>query len=136
MASVFLTGTARGLGVKLEVAQELGLRTVQLHVPMRQDRTTEATRAILRRLEVLGLSLTAVFAGFPGESYADIPSVTRTVGLVPFETRQQRLVEMFQVANFAKQLNCSVVALHLGALPHDRTDKVYGDVLEATAQAL
>ena len=57
--------------------------------------------------------MTAVFGGFEGESYADIPTVERTVGLVPPDTRAARLVEMKEIADFARLLECDVVGLHL-----------------------
>lgn len=107
-----------GLGVRLEVAQELGIPTIQLHAPSAATRTEEHAERFLRRLQELGISLTAVFGGFEGESYADIPTTQRTVGLVPPDTRAQRTAEMQQIADFARRLGCSVVALHLGFIPH------------------
>ena len=83
-----------GLGVKLEVAQELGVSTIQLHAPAKATRTPQQARQFLDRLSSMGIRLTAVFGGFDGESYADIPTVTRTVGLVPPETRAARTREM------------------------------------------
>ena len=68
--------------------------------------------------EELGVTPTAVLGGFEGESYADIPTVVKTVGLVPPETRAARTQEMKEIADFAKLLGCSVVALHLGFIPH------------------
>ena len=38
----------------------------------------------------MGIRITVVFGGFEGESYADIPTVARTVGLVPPATRAAR----------------------------------------------
>lgn len=121
-----------GLGVKLEVAQELGVPTIQLHAPHRGTRTPEAARAFLERLKQANITLTAVFGGFEGESYADIPTVVRTVGLVPRETRAARLREMKEIADFARLLGCKVVALHLGFVPHDTTDPLYAEVLAVT----
>lgn len=121
-----------GLGVKLEVAHELGVPTIQLHAPHRATRTPENARRFLARLGELGIRLTAVFGGFEGESYADIPTVARTVGLVPPATRAARLAEMKEIADFAKQLDCSVVALHLGFVPHDRNVALYREVLDVT----
>ena len=72
----------------------------------------------MERLSNLGIELTAVFGGFEGESYADIPTTQRTVGLVPLETRAARTAEMKEIADFAHHLKCSVVALHLGFIPH------------------
>lgn len=121
-----------GLGVKLEVAHELGVPTIQLHAPHRATRTPENARRFLARLGELGIRLTAVFGGFEGESYADIPTVVRTVGLVPPSTRAARLAEMKEIADFAKLLDCNVVALHLGFVPHDRAAPLYGEVLAVT----
>ncbi|MBX7168799.1 MAG: sugar phosphate isomerase/epimerase [Pirellulales bacterium] len=123
-----------GLGVRLEVAHELGVPTIQLHAPSRSHRTPAAADAFLQRLRGYGITLTAVFGGFAGESYADIPTVVRTVGLVPPETRAARLAEMKEIADFARHLGVSVVALHLGFVPHDRHDPLYAGVLEVTRE--
>lgn len=121
-----------GLGVKLEVAHALGVPTIQLHAPEKSTRTAEHARRFLDRLGELNLRLTAVFGGFVGESYADIPTVTRTVGLVPPETRAERTTEMKEIADFARRLGCNVVAFHLGFVPHDATDPLYQQVLDVT----
>ena len=126
------TSVDAGLGVKLEVAHELGVPTIQLHAPAASTRTPENADRFLRRLSDLGITLTAVFGGFEGESYADIPTVSRTVGLVPPETRAARTQEMKEIADFAKLLGCPVVALHLGFIPHDSSDPMYSEVIEVT----
>lgn len=126
------TSIDAGLGVKLEVAHELGVPTIQLHAPARETRTRAHAEAFLARLRQLGITLTAVFGGFEGESYADIPTVSRTVGLVPPETRRERTAEMKEIADFAHVLGCQVVALHLGFVPHDAHDPLYAEVLEVT----
>ena len=123
-----------GLGVKLEVASELGIPTIQLHAPAQETRTPENAEAFLARLAELGITLTAVFGGFEGESYADIPTVEKTVGLVPGETRAARTQEMKEIADFAKLLNCSVVALHLGFVPHDTSCELYQEILGITRE--
>ncbi len=121
-----------GLGVKLEVVRELGVPTIQLHAPEQKTRTPEQAQAFLGRLKEAGITLTAVFGGFEGESYADIPTVLKTVGLVPPETRAARTQEMKEIADFARLLGCAVVALHLGFVPHDKSDPLYAEVLEVT----
>lgn len=123
-----------GLGVKLEVAQELGVPTIQLHAPAQTTRTEENAKKFLQRLAELNIQLTAVFGGFEGESYADIPTVVKTVGLVPPETRAARTQEMKEIADFARLLDCDVVALHLGFIPHDTSEPLYGEVLEVTRE--
>jgi len=123
-----------GLGIKLEVLRELGVPTVQIHAPSREKRTADEARSYLERLAEMQIAVTALFGGFEGESYADIPTVARTVGLVPPETRADRLAEMREISDFAKWLDCSVVALHLGFVPHDASDPLYADVLAVTRE--
>lgn len=128
------TSIDAGLGVKLEVAQELGVPTIQLHAPAKETRTPENADEFHAKLSELGITLSAVFGGFEGESYADIPTVVRTIGLVPAETRAERTQEMKEIADFARLLGCDVVALHLGFIPHDTNDPLYKDVLEVTRE--
>ncbi len=130
------TSVDAGLGVKLEVAHELGVPTIQLHAPAQATRTQENADKFLARLKELNIQLTAVFGGFEGESYADIPTVVKTVGLVPPETRAARTQEMKEISDFARMLDCDVVALHLGFIPHDTSDPLYQEVLEVTRDVL
>ncbi len=128
------TSIDAGLGVKLEVAAELGIPTIQLHAPHRATRTPESAEKFLARLEELKIRLTAVFGGFEGESYADIPTVERTVGLMPEATRASRLQEMREISDFTRLLGCDVIALHLGFVPHDTKSTAYNDIVEVTRQ--
>ncbi len=123
-----------GLGVKLEVARELGVPTIQLHAPHAASRTPEKARAFLDKLREYGLTLTAVFGGFDGESYADIPTTARTVGLVPAETRAARLKEMKEISDFTKLLGCNVIALHVGFVPHDDRSPLFDEVVAVTRE--
>lgn len=121
-----------GLGVQLEVARELGVPTIQLHAPHAGSRTPEKAQAFLAKLKEYGLTLTVVFGGFEGESYADIPTVVRTVGLVPPETRAARLQEMKEISDFAKLLGCKAVGLHIGFVPHDTSTGAFKDIVAVT----
>ena len=102
------TSIDAGFGVKLETAHELGLTTIAPRSWLNSDfneRAAELSPAAragqndslektdrLMELEreavtfqtgmrALGIALTAVFGGFEGESYADIQTVVRSVGL-------------------------------------------------------
>lgn len=125
-----------GLGVHLEVAQELGVPTIQVHAPHAGTRTPAAAAAFLQRCQAAGITITAVFGGFEGESYADIATTARTVGLVPRETRAARLQEMKEISDFTKLLGCPTVALHIGFVPHDTSSPDYIDLLHTTRDLL
>ena len=121
-----------GLGVQLDVARDLGVTTIHLHTPRPESRTAKRIDEFCRQLDDLAITVTCVFGGFEGESYADIPTVGRTVGLVPAETRAERTTELKSIADFARQLGVDVVGVHIGCVPHDSNDATYRDVLAAT----
>jgi sugar phosphate isomerase/epimerase len=123
-----------GLGVRLEVVRELGVPTIQLHAPSQATRTKRQATEFLARLDDFGIRITAVFGGFEGESYADIPTVARTVGLVPPATRAARLVEMKEISDFARILGVAAVGLHIGFVPHDPGDPLHREVVAVTRE--
>ena len=123
-----------GLGVKLDIAHELGVPTIHLHAPHEETRTKQHAERFLARLKELGIRISVVFAGFEGESYADIPTVSRTVGLVPAETRAARLVELKAISDFARLLGVDAVGLHIGFVPHDTADPRHCDVVAVTRE--
>ena len=121
-----------GLGVHLDVVRELGVTTVHLHTPHRESRTPERIAAFRHQLEELGVRVTCVFAGFAGESYADIPTVKATVGIVPSATRQERVAELREIGDFAHALGVDTVGLHIGFVPHNADDPDYQEVVALT----
>jgi sugar phosphate isomerase/epimerase len=123
-----------GMGVQLDVAHELAVPTIHLHTPQKATRTEQHAEAFLKRLAELNITVSCVFGGFEGESYADIPTVKQTVGLVPPETRAARTAELKEIADFAKRLGVDVVGLHVGFVPHDSADPEYQDVVAVTQQ--
>jgi sugar phosphate isomerase/epimerase len=130
------TSVDAGLGVHLDVAQELGVPTVQIHAPHKETRTAKVADEFLKKTKAAGITVTAVFGGFEGESYADIPTTVGTVGLVPRATRAARLAEMTEISDFAKLLGCDTVALHIGFVPADRQGADYKDLLNCTRDLL
>lgn len=132
---VFMSVDA-GLGVHLEVAQELKIPTAQLHTPHRASRTPAHAEAFRKKCDAAGITLTCMFGGFEGESYADIATTARTVGLVPESTRAARLAEMKEIADFGKSLGLSAIGMHIGFVPSDRQSSSYRGLVDATRELL
>lgn len=130
------TSIDAGLGVHLDVAQELGVPTVQIHAPHQETRNQAAADAFLTKCRAAGITVTAVFGGFEGESYASIAETARTVGLVPPATRAARCQEMKEISDFTRMLGCPVVALHIGFVPEDRQGSDYRDLIAVTRDLL
>lgn len=130
------TSIDAGLGVHLDVAQELKIPTVQIHAPHRETRNPQAAEAFLGRCRQAGITLTCVFGGFFGESYADIATTARTVGLVPEETRAARVKEMKEISDFTQLLGCNTLGMHIGFVPEDRGGAGYRGLLDCTRDLL
>ncbi|MBQ18428.1 MAG: Fe-S cluster assembly protein HesB [Planctomycetaceae bacterium] len=130
------TSIDAGLGVHLGVAAELNVPSVQIHAPHKDTRSPEAAAEFLGKCADAGITVTAVFGGFEGESYADIPTTVRTVGLVPEETRAARIQEMKEISDFTALLGCDTVALHIGFVPEDRSGESYRGLIDGTRDLL
>ena len=118
----------------LEAVRQLGIPTVQVSYPGHLD-TEEGVAAIKAACAETGVEITTVFCGYAGESYADIPTVQRTVGLVPPETRAERLAVTARIADFARRLGVARVAAHIGFVPEEPADALYGESV-STIRAL
>ncbi|MEW6355269.1 MAG: sugar phosphate isomerase/epimerase family protein [Planctomycetota bacterium] len=128
------TSVGAGLGAGLDAVKELGVPTVQLHAPHKDMATAEKAAEFKKQFDDAGVKVTVVFSGFEGESYADIPTVKKTVGLVPPETRTARLKIAKRNADFAKGLGCDALGMHLGFIPEDKSDPNRAAVIKATRQ--
>jgi sugar phosphate isomerase/epimerase len=129
------TSIDAGLGVHLDVAKELGIPSVQIHAPHAGTRNAAAAEKFLKRCSDAGITISCVFCGFEGESYADIPTTARTVGLVPEATRAARLQEAKEIADFARLLGCGAVGMHIGFVP-DKASASYASLLTGTRDLL
>ena len=123
-----------GLGVAWDVIKELKVPTIQLHAPHSGGRDKAAAEALKAQLDEAGVVCTAVFGGFEGESYADIPTVEKTIGLMPESTRASRLAEMKEISDFAAALGTDTIALHLGFIPEDHDDPQFAAIVDVTRE--
>ena len=128
------TSTDAGLGVRLDVAKELAIPTVQLHAPSAAARGEADAATFMAALDDADILLTCVFAGFEGETYESIPAAARTVGLVPRDTREARAAELCAISDYAELLRSPAVGLHVGFVPHDRAGEDYKDLVSVVAR--
>lgn len=119
-----------GLGVSLEVVRDLGIKTIQLHTPHKASRTPEKAKEFTQKLADYGITITTVFCGFDGESYASIAKTAETVGFVPKATREERLKEAREIADFAHLLGVKAIGSHIGFVPHNKTDSDYAQIVD------
>jgi sugar phosphate isomerase/epimerase len=118
----------------LEMVRSLGVRYGQLGIPGGMRLTDAAAAQWKTAIEGLGLTLVTVFAAYEGEDYADIPSVARSVGFIPPDTRDARLARTLAVSDFAAQLGVASIACHVGFVPEDATHPDYVAVRQMVRQ--
>src|SRR5690242_4378817 len=83
----------------LDDVRGLGVRCGQLGVPGGMELTGAAVSEWKRALENPPFTVVTVVASYEGESYADIPTVQRTVGFIPHNTRNQREQRTLEVSD-------------------------------------
>ncbi|MDA1192028.1 MAG: sugar phosphate isomerase/epimerase, partial [Candidatus Poribacteria bacterium] len=54
----------------------------------------------------------------------------RTVGYVPAETRAERVEKTYAISEFAKGLGVDAIAAHIGFVPEDHNDPLFGAMVE------
>jgi sugar phosphate isomerase/epimerase len=112
-------------GQTLRDVKALGVRCGQLGVPGDMPLDAEAAEAWKNALEREQFTLVTVFAAYTGESYADVPTVQRTVGFIPRDMRQEREKRTYEISDFAARLGVGSIACHIGFVPEDARDPDY-----------
>ena len=104
---------------RLAEIKSLGVRCGQLGIPGGLDLTDSVAADWREALEQEQFTLVTVFAAYDGESYTDIPTVQRTVGFIPRESREEREKRTYQVSDLAAALDVRSIACHIGFVPED-----------------
>jgi sugar phosphate isomerase/epimerase len=113
----------------MQAVRDLDIPTVQIGYSPSLDNDA-GIAAIRDACAETGIEITTVFCGFAGESYADIPTVQATVGLVPPQTRAERLQVTKRIAAFAHRLGVVRVAAHIGFVPEEAADPLYAEIVQ------
>lgn len=111
----------------------LGVRCGQLGIPGELP-LAQAGTLWRTALEAEHFTLVTVFCAYVGESYADIPTVERTVGFIPRETRDERVARTLAVSDFAREIGVASIACHVGFIPEDSANPDYVAVREVVRQ--
>ena len=105
---------------QLRHVRDLGFNNVQIHAPSEDVlEDPNGSAALIRDIQAVGIQITTVFAGFSGESYADIPAVKDTVGYLNPSMREERIRITERISDFARALGVDKVAAHIGFVPED-----------------
>lgn len=117
----------------LQAVRDIEIPTIQTGYSPALDNDA-GIKAIQDACAKTGIEITTVFCGYAGESYADIPTVQATVGLVPPQTRAQRLKDTERIAAFAGRLGVTRVAAHIGFVPEETDDPLYAEIVQTVQE--
>lgn len=109
---------------------DVGVDNAQMGRPPDEYLSGPKFDELKKAIDDAGVAITTVFCGYDGESYADIPTVQKTVGLVNRETRAERLEKTFEIADFAERLGVNRIAAHIGFVPEDTSDPLYAETVD------
>ena len=107
----------------LAALTQLGIHSGQLGIP--GDLDLSCAPAWREALLAARFRVYTVFAAYRGESYADIPTVQRTVGYIPPATRKERESRTLAVSDFAAAIGAPGIATHIGFVPETPDDPDY-----------
>jgi sugar phosphate isomerase/epimerase len=105
----------------LRSVKSMGIRCGQLGVPgdLPLKGAADKWKKVLADEE---FTVGTVFAAYTGENYADVPTVLRTVGFIPPETRAEREERTKEVIDFGAALGVPSFACHIGLVPEEKED--------------
>jgi L-ribulose-5-phosphate 3-epimerase len=108
-----------------------GVRAGQLGFPGEMSLEGAAEKWDAALTEEHFTAITAV-CSYVGEDYKDIPTVQQTVGLVPENTRADRIARTKAVSDVARKLGIDSVACHIGFVSHDFGSRSYAAIRDVT----
>jgi sugar phosphate isomerase/epimerase len=115
---------------------EFGLPTCQLACWNITLYTDESAKKVKDACEKHGVEVSSVWAGYPGEAVWDFIDGPKTIGLVPDETRAERVEALKKGADFAVKIGVDNITSHVGFLPENPNNPVYKATVEALKQVV
>jgi len=111
----------------LAIKERLSLKLVHLGF---FDDSYKDPGSIIKAVEDSGLEVSATCVGFPGEDYATIQKIAETGGYKPDGDWESRFAKTVAVADITKQLDVELLSVHIGFVPHDRSDPKYAVMID------
>jgi sugar phosphate isomerase/epimerase len=118
-------------GPVLGSASEMGLKVVQLCCWNETLFTSARAAEIRAEADAAGITITSLWAGWPGPTVWDFVDGPLTLGLVPAEYRAERVAALKKAGEFARVLGVPAIVTHLGFIPENAKDPLFEEVVAA-----
>jgi len=82
----------------------------------------------------LGVTIAAVWAGYPGPTKWNFIEGPATIGLVPSRYRKRRVAALKRAAEFAARVGAPAIVTHCGFIPEDPNHRLYPPTVAAIGE--
>ena len=121
-------------GGTLKHVADFGLKVCQVCSWTPAHFTEAAADQLRREAEESGVRITSLWAGWPGPAVWDFVDGPATLGLVPAAYRRERVEALKQAAAFAHRAGLPAIVTHLGFIPENPRDPVFGEAVAAVRE--
>ncbi len=121
-------------GASLEQTAEFGLQACQLVCWKSEQMTEEAADRVRAESQERGVRVTSFWVGWPGPAAWNFEEGPETLGIVPRKYRAMRVEALKQGAAFAHRAGLAAIVTHLGFIPENPGDTVFGEVVDAVRE--
>lgn len=105
--------------------KELGMCSLQLSSWQVGERTDESAEIIKNLCKKYDMEISALWCGWTPTCYWNFYEGQETLGLVPVATRNHRLAELMQGADWAAKIGTPDITTHVGYMPENPYDPNY-----------
>jgi L-ribulose-5-phosphate 3-epimerase len=119
----------QGVEPSLRKVHDLGLSTCQISSYDPSFFTDSYAKQIRELSGNYNLTITSVWAGWPGRVVWDFLEGPATIGLVPAATRRERCDIVKRASDFAAELGVDGVTTHAGFVPESPSDPLYAGLI-------
>lgn len=115
----------------LQKVADLNLPTCQLSVWDETLATDDVAKRIVQAQKNTGVTISALWAGWPGPRVWNFIDGPTTLGLVPEAYRGMREQALLRYSDFAARLEIDTVVTHVGFIPENPSDPLYPGLLSS-----
>ena len=117
----------------LQKVKDMGFPTCQIQNPLADYVAGPKSEGLSQKLkdaiEKTGVKISSVFIMYEGHIW-DLKDGPRTIGLVPEDTRVERVAHARNISDWAKRIGIDTLTSHMGFIPIDADSPVYKSFIE------
>ena len=131
-----LVGLVESPADEIRRVAEFGLKSCQVVTWKPELYNDRVGEALLAAAGECGVSVSTLWAGYPGPKVWDFIDGPKTIGLVPPQYRQVRVEALVKAARFAAKFGLGSITTHVGFIPEDPNSPDFAGVVEALRQVV